>query len=119
MASNDANPDFLISRHHYWRVVGILSLVMTVNPLQAPTSEVNAEEVEVLRNFIETYEALPEPWNPTNTMYLDKINRNIALDKLLNIYVDISVLPYQKWSDHSQQFIKCSFTHTKIASIIL
>jgi hypothetical protein len=30
MASKDAIPDFLISRHHYWFVVAILSLVMTV-----------------------------------------------------------------------------------------
>jgi hypothetical protein len=30
MVSNVANPDFLILRHHYWHVVGILSLVMTV-----------------------------------------------------------------------------------------
>lgn len=52
-------------------------------------SEVNAEEGEVLRNFIETYEALPELWNPTNPMYLNKTKRNIALDILLNIYVKV------------------------------
>jgi hypothetical protein len=65
---------------------------MTVNPLQAPTSEVNAEGGEVLRNFVETYKALPELWNPTNPMYLDKTKRNIALDKLLNIYVELSLI---------------------------
>ena len=53
------------------------------------TSEVTAEEGEVLRNFIETYEALPELWNPTNPVYLNKTKRNIALDKLMNIYIKI------------------------------
>jgi hypothetical protein len=53
---------------------------------------VNADEGEVHRNFIETYEALPELWNPTNPMYLNKIKRNIALDKLMNIYVELSLI---------------------------
>jgi hypothetical protein len=52
---------------------------------------VNAEEGEVLRNFIETYGALPELWNPNNPMYLNKTKRNTALDKLLNIYVNLSL----------------------------
>jgi hypothetical protein len=53
---------------------------------------VNAEEGEVLGNFVETYEALPELWNPTNPMYLNKTKRNIALDKLMNMYVELSLI---------------------------
>jgi hypothetical protein len=42
---------------------------------ESPTSEVNADEGEDLRNFIETYEVIPEPWNLTNPMYISKIKR--------------------------------------------
>jgi hypothetical protein len=45
---------------------------------ESPPSEVNAEEV--LRNFIDTYETLPELWNPTSPTYLNKTKKNIALD---------------------------------------
>jgi hypothetical protein len=42
---------------------------------ESPPSEVKAEEV--LRNFIETYEALPELWNPTSPAYLNKTKKKI------------------------------------------
>jgi hypothetical protein len=41
---------------------------------------------EVLRNFIETYEGLPELWNSSHSSYMNKTRRNLALDKLVNIY---------------------------------
>jgi hypothetical protein len=34
-------------------------------------------------------EAIPELWNPTSPSYLNKTKKNIALDKLLNIYIKI------------------------------
>ena len=76
---------------------------------ESPTSEVTAEEGEVLRNFIETYEALPELWNPTNPVYLNKTKRNIALDKLLNIYIKIS--PQASPADVSRKIntLRCNY----------
>lgn len=41
---------------------------------------------EVLRNFIETYESPPELWNSSHPSYMNKTRRNLALDKLVNIY---------------------------------
>ncbi|XP_053972731.1 uncharacterized protein LOC128888067 [Hylaeus anthracinus] len=41
---------------------------------------------DVLRTFIETYEALPELWNSMHTYYSNKARRNLALDKLADIY---------------------------------
>lgn len=41
---------------------------------------------EVRRNFIETYESPPELWNSSHPSYMNKTRRNLALDKLVNIY---------------------------------
>lgn len=56
---------------------------------ESPASENIPEDSDVLRKFIETYEVLPELWNPTHPLYINKTERNMALDKLLNIYVKI------------------------------
>jgi hypothetical protein len=58
---------------------------------EVPVNEAIPEEDdlrndEVLRNFIETYEALPELWNSSHPSYMNKTKRNLALDKLGNMY---------------------------------
>ncbi|KAK4887435.1 hypothetical protein RN001_003706 [Aquatica leii] len=49
--------------------------------------EENAKEV--MQQFIELYETLPESWNSKST-YMNKTKRNQALDKLLVIYKKIN-----------------------------
>ncbi|KAK4886925.1 hypothetical protein RN001_003196 [Aquatica leii] len=50
--------------------------------------EENAKEV--MQQFIELYETLPELWNSKSTMYMNKTKRNQALDKLLVFYKNIN-----------------------------
>ncbi|XP_074038447.1 ethanolamine kinase 1 isoform X3 [Leptinotarsa decemlineata] len=60
--------------------------------LSEVSAEQQTEEVydstreEILRNFIETYESLPELWNSSLDIYKNKTKRNAALNKLLVIY---------------------------------
>lgn len=41
---------------------------------------------DIIKNFIETYETLPELWNSLIPAYQNKYNRNSVLNKLLTIY---------------------------------
>jgi hypothetical protein len=70
--------------------------------IESPTSAVNAEGDKVLRNFIETYEALPELWNPTNPMYFNK-------EYNLEIYVEIK--PRASCTDARQKInaLRCNY----------
>ncbi|KAG5871353.1 hypothetical protein JTB14_019750 [Gonioctena quinquepunctata] len=60
--------------------------------LSEVSAEQQAEEIydstseEFLRNFIETYESLPELWNSSLDIYINKTKRNAALNKMLVIY---------------------------------
>nr|XP_023020622.1 uncharacterized protein LOC111509164 [Leptinotarsa decemlineata] len=60
--------------------------------LSEVSAEQQTEEIydstreEILRNFIETYESLPELWNSSLDIYKNKTKRNAALKKLLVIY---------------------------------
>src|SRR5258705_3435950 len=52
--------------------------------------ESRTEDVH-LRNLIETYETLPELWDPAHPSYVNRTQRNGALDKLANIYRKIKL----------------------------
>ncbi|KAJ8927073.1 hypothetical protein NQ314_020504 [Rhamnusium bicolor] len=66
------------------------------NVVEVSASEVSAEQQteeiydstseKILRNFIEAYESLPELWNSSLDIYMNKTKRNAALNKLLVIY---------------------------------
>lgn len=47
----------------------------------------NASETNhVMKKFIETYELLPQLWNATSPLYMNKYRRNEGLAKLLDIF---------------------------------
>lgn len=60
-----------------------------LSPQQIELSETSSDAVEILRNFIVTYETFPELWNPTNPSYKNKNRRNAAYDKLLAIFTQL------------------------------
>lgn len=51
--------------------------------------ESRQDDRELLQKFIEIYETLPELWDASNSSYMNKVKRNLALDKLLNVYIKI------------------------------
>lgn len=60
---------------------------MSTSEMENEKSSDNVDNDTVLQTFIESYEALPELWNPIDPNYINKHRRNAALDKLLSIYV--------------------------------
>lgn len=57
--------------------------------LPPPPTSLPPPPIEIEKEFILSFESLPELWDKTHTLYCNKYKRNDALRKLLDIYIKV------------------------------